>query len=349
MEDEILHKLEHAVEDKVFPGAVVGVVRTNGEKLVLPMGNFTYDTNSPKVKDYTSYDVASITKSVPTASVALKLVEEGRLELDKKVADYLPELHTSHKEEMLIRHLLTYSVAGKFPTPGFSFQTATAASMWKGFYSIELKFPPGSAMQYSNYPMILLTKVLERIAGKTIDRLGSEYFFEPLEMQSATFFPKDKNTVPPTEVDDWRGLMQGVVHDETAFILERDGEITGCAGLFINAPDLLTFIEMLLNNGVHASKKYFKPETITAMCTNQLQSAGASMGLGWELNDPLFMGRFATATTFGKTGFTGTSCVIDIKRGIGLVLLSNRTYPKRGTTDGIRSLRRDIADIVFKP
>ena len=61
------------------------------------------------------------------------------------------------------------------------------------------------------------------------------------------------------------------------------------------------------------------------------------------------MGKYAHPRTFGKTGFTGTSCVVDLERGKALVILSNRTFPKRPKNDdAIYQLRADIADIVLE-
>ncbi len=347
MKEVIKDRLNRAVKEKVFPGGVVGVVQKNGEKVIIPAGSFTYDEGSRVVEAETPYDLASLTKSIPTASVALSLIEQGKLSLDDQFTLFVPECTNQYREKILIRHLLTYSIIGNLPTPGFSFQTATAETMWQNLLSVDLKYPPGDVSQYSNMPALFLTKVIERVTGKGIDVLGREYFFEPLDMLSAIFLPLDHESVPPTEIDAWRGLVQGFVHDETSYILQRDNEASCCAGLFANAPDILKFIEMLLNEGKLHGKRYFSPETVRTMYTNQLASIGASMGLGWELNDPQFMGRFSSETMFGKTGFTGTSCVLDIPRGVGYVLLSNRTYPKRTSADAIRQVRRDISDIVF--
>ena len=104
----------------------------------------------------------------------------------------------------------------------------------------------------------------------------------------------------------------------------------GHAGLFSTADDILTFLEALIAGTFPAVVR------------------GAQEGLGWQLADERFMGKDAGKRTFGKTGFTGTSVVCDVERGIALVILSNRTYPKRPPNDdAIYAFRRDIADIVL--
>ncbi|HEX7651712.1 MAG TPA: serine hydrolase domain-containing protein [Candidatus Paceibacterota bacterium] len=346
MKNQIRQRLERAISDRVCPGAVAGVAYRDGRRETVSAGRFTYEAESPLVRDDTAYDVASITKSIPTNCLALKLVEEGRLGLDDHLTKYLPDFHNNYGDQVRIRHLLTYALIPNFPTPGFVLEKATPAEIRENMLAVDLLFPPGKKVKYSNYPALLLTMALERITGQPLDVLAAQYFFDPLGMDSSTFAPPDPSAIPPTEIDAWRGLVQGVVHDETSYVMSRERP-SGCAGLFSNAPDILTFLEMLLREGELGGTRYFNPETVRQMHTNQVADAGASMGLGWELSEPRFMGAHASAATFGKTGFTGTSCVIDIARGAAFVLLSNRTYPKRGSADAINELRRDISDIVL--
>ena len=345
-ESLIRERLERAVKEKVFPGACVGIVNAHGDRIIIPVGNFTYELDSPKVTNETAYDVASITKSIPTGCVAMALVEEGKMSLDDHITKFLPKYKNNFSDQVLIRHLLTYSVVVDFSDPNFSIEKAMPEEVRHNILTTDLKFPPGQIAQYTNSPALLLTMVIEKITGSTLDKVADEYFFKSLGMNHSTFYPADTASIPPTEITKWRGLIQGIVHDETSFVLgkERPG---GCAGLFSNVPDLLTFLEMLLHNGELNGKRYFSQEMITQMHANQLSNSEGCMGLGWELSEPRFMGKFETPDMFGKTGFTGTVCVIDIDRGDAFVMLSNRTYPKRTSPDAINEVRRDISDIVF--
>jgi CubicO group peptidase (beta-lactamase class C family) len=195
---------------------------------------------------------------------------------------------------------------------------------------------PGES-HYSNLPAYLLGIIAERVGGKKIDVLARETFFEPLNM-SSTFFglgPESTDisvysTIAPTETEE-SGDVVGIVHDESARAFAREGIAVGHAGLFSNAPDLTTFLEALLAGSFPYIVK------------------GAQKGLGWELNRGTFMGSHFGPRTFGKTGFTGTSVVCDCDRGIGLVILSNRTYPSRPhNNEAISAFRRSIADLVLK-
>ena len=193
--------------------------------------------------------------------------------------------------------------------------------------------------------------VIERVTEVTLDKLAQDRFFTPLGMQRTTFFPESFpiDEIAPSESVGWRGIVQGMVHDESAYICKKDGKIMGHAGLFSAAPDLLNFLEVLLHHGTIGSKTYFSKHIVDLMQTNQIPELHDFTGLGWELNQSRYMGKYATPHTFGKTGFTGTLCVGDVHKGVAYVVLSNRTYPKR-PTDGtaINAFRNKIGEIILK-
>jgi CubicO group peptidase (beta-lactamase class C family) len=140
-------------------------------------------------------------------------------------------------------------------------------------------------------------------------------------------------------------VIQGEVHDESAWALPW---AVGSAGLFSTVPDLLTFLSMLLNGGTWKGVRFFSEGTIQSMSTNQIARLGSCTGLGWELNQPHYMGEHCSDHSIGKTGFTGCMCLCDLGQGTGIVLLSNCTYPRRKPDkELINSVRRDIADIIL--
>lgn len=221
----------------------------------------------------------------------------------------------------------------------------------KAIFTTEFKSRPGRKFFYTNANSILLGLVAERILGNCLDELGKEYFFQPLEMDRTSFRPLEKfnsKEIAPTEIQEWRGgLVQGEIHDESAFILDKK-MVVGSAGLFSTAPDILNFLKMLLNGGTINGKKYLSAEIIKQIQTNQLSDISQYAGLGWELNQP-YMGSYRSDKTFGKTGFTGCVCVCDIEREVAFVILSNYTYPIRKSSANLSNkFRSDIADIVFK-
>lgn len=322
MDKRIEVRVQQAIEEKVFPGCVIGLVRKNGERTILPIGKSIYGPGKD-VTEKTVYDLASVTKSIPLASLAAIYIAEKKVALSDTVTTYIPELR--HDYGATIEDLLTYRVRGvrmsdlknKEPeevreyifTHGFDAKSETS--------------------QYTNLPAFLLGEVLGRVSGESLDTMAKEYFFMPLRIRSMTFFPLDTASCAPTEMQD--GVeIRGIVHDESARVFAKNKEAVGHAGLFSTARDLLTFLEALLQGAY--------PAVVDA----------AQKGLGWQVRDQNFMGQYAGLKTFGKTGFTGTSIVCDAERGIGFVILSNRTYPKRPPDQSaILAFRRDIANIIL--
>ena len=338
---------EKAISSHVFPGCVVGFVTREGDIGVFPFGRTTYENDSPEVRPDTIYDVASITKSIPTGSLALQLVGEGALDINAKLIDYLPEFDNSDRENILIKHLLTYTVSGCRMA---SLIDRSAEEMRKALLSSEFANRPGEAFKYSNLPAALLGFVIERITGNTIDHLAEERLFNPLGMKRTTFHPEllNKDEIAPTEIDDWRGLVHGFVHDESAYVAKREGIIMGHAGLFSTAPDILNFLEMLLNDGSLSGRRYFSEDVAGLMEKNQIAHLNGSAGLGWELNRPHFMGEKCSPRVCGKAGFTGTVCVCDREKGVAWLILSNRTFPKRSAdSSAINSFRKEMGDLIY--
>ena len=331
MRKEIENRVKRAIEGKVFPGCVIGTIRTNGSREILPFGHFTYDADAPAVREDTIYDLASITKSIPTASLTSMLVEEGKLQLTDAVVKYLPELQNDFGAT--IENLLTYRVCGAQMS---TLKDRTSDEILLYVFEHGFEGPPRDP-QYTNLPALLLGLVVERIGRAPLDVLAQEYFFGPLGMKDTTFFTMSGFTksrhCAPTEIADGEEI-QGIVHDESARVFATSGKAVGHAGLFSTAPDILNFLDALLH------RKY------------QNVVEGAQKGLGWQLDQSWFMGSNRGRLAFGKTGFTGTSVVVDIERGIAFVILSNRTYPKRphdaaSIHSAINKFRADIADILL--
>lgn len=350
MKGEIQNKIIQAIEEKMFPACVVGVVRTNGNRFVVPGGKFTFDAGAQTVQENTIFDVASVTKSIPTSSLALKLIDEGRLKMEDKLINFVPEFCNSDREDVLIKHLFTQTLDYDFRLSAY--KNKSANEILNVIFTTEFKSKPGTKFFYTNATSILLGIVVEKIFKGFLDKLGEKYFFEPLKMARTSFDPLQKfkkEEIVPTEAQEWRGsIVQGEVHDESAHVL-RQKMVVGSAGVFSTVPDLLNFLEMLLNNGSLGGKKYFSPEIIKQMQTNQLADIGQYLGLGWELNQSRYMGKHCRPKTFGKTGFTGCVCICDIEREVGFVILSNYTYPiRKPDAILINKFRSDIADIIFE-
>lgn len=327
--NEIITLAEQAVARRVFPGCVVRV-QHGREKFHGAFGRHTYEADSPAVEEGTVYDLASVTKSVVLATLAHQLLASKQISLTTKLIEYVPEYCGGYRDDIMVRHLLTYTIGGLRMS---ELKDKSADEITDIILHFEPIHPPGEKFEYSNMPAFLLGLMLEKLLGP-LDRAAEERIFKPLEMSSTTFFPTH---AAPSEID-YRGLVHNIVHDESAYVFRKAGRTVGHAGLFSTAPDLMKFL-----NGFHSGR--MDPALAE---TNQIPHLGLFAGLGWELNQGHFMGVHRSPTTFGKTGFTGCSVVCDVKREISIVILSNRTFPRRpADLSAINSFRSAVCDIVF--
>lgn len=340
LREKITFIATRAIAEEVFPGCAIGVIRKNGDHIVLPFGNFTYEHDSPQVQPDTVYDVASVTKSIPTSSLALYLIDQGKLRLDDALIKYVPEYEGSNRDAITIYHLLTQTLQ-------FSFTMASVADLGsevilKKIFHATLLSIPGSTYHYANATSILLGMVIERVLRVPLETAAEDIFFRPLAMMQTTFDPSQH--VPPSEIVSGK-IIQSIVHDEsTRALLPLH---VGAAGLFASAPDLLHFLQMLLADGVYDGKRFLSAAIIRKIYSIKSTTASPYFGLGWELSAS-WMGKGLGKSLFGKTGFTGCMVACDPEKGIGIVMLSNHTFPKRTPDkERINSVRRNLLRSVL--
>ncbi len=349
--DEVGHLLDGYVERRAFPGGVVAVGHRGKLAYLRAFGTQTYDEESPAVTPETIYDIASLTKVVATTTMAMILVDEGRLDLETPVTSFLPAFRGGGKELVTVRHLLTHSSGIEWWSPLFK-EIEGAPAYLERIQAIPLVSPPGTVEKYSDLGLILLGAILERVAGEPLEEFVARRVFTPLGMETTTYRPLAAHTdwasrIAPTENDPWRDrVLRGEVHDENAFAL---GGVAPHAGLFSTAGDLARFAQMLLWRGVYDQQRLVSAPTFDSFTRRAGVAPGSSRGLGWDTKSPAgsSAGTLFSADAFGHTGFTGTSMWIDPDRQLFVILLTNRVHPTRDN-NLIREARPAVADAVVR-
>lgn len=331
---------EKAIAEKVFSKAVVGFVSPEGSEVR------AYNTPEDSL-----FDIASVTKVCPTSTLALKRILEGRLDLDDRVLDFIPELRTNYREHILVRHLLTHSLDYRMPMS--SLKDLPPEKILDSLFSYHFNRFPGTVFNYGNPASILLGIVLMRISGTLLSEMAEKELFVPLGMSHSGWDPLkrfSKEEIVATEEDAWRGrIIQGEIHDESAFKLRRFFPV-GSAGMFSTVPDLLKFVQMILGNGMFNGQRILPEGILKLVSTNALEGRvrGACTALGFELDAEKFMGKVHRPRMFGKTGFTGSSIVADAESKRAVVLLSNFTYPHReSSAERINDFRSKLSELTF--
>ena len=344
--DETRHLLAAYVAGHAFPGAALAVGYRGTLVLDAAAGKLDYSPDSPAVTGDTIYDLASVSDVVGTASAVMILVDSGRLLLDAKAQDYLPEFQGTDKEKVRVSDLLQQSAGLPASTPIYRDAHGYGEFM-KRVYATPLEYAPGSRSVESDLGMILVGEIAARAGGHPLDQLLTSRLLGPLGLTSTMYEPPQEmlSRIAPTENDPWRRrVLRGEVDDENAYAL---GGVAGNAGLFGTEHDLAVFAQLMLNRGLYDHQRYFKPETVDRF-TGAPNSKGRAEALIWQKpSDSSWTGKAFSPAAFGQTGFTGTSIWIDPERQLFIVLLTNRVHPTRDN-DKITEARQAITASIFR-
>ncbi len=336
--------LERAVKEDQLPGAVL-VVGHQG-KIVhrKAYGSRSLTPRREPMTVDTIFDCASLTKVVATTSAIMILLEEGKVRLNDRVTEYLPEF-AAGDSPITVRQLLTHFSGLR---PDVDLKPA-----WSGYQTgVRLAFQekptvtPGSRFIYSDINFILLGEIVRRVAGKTLPEFCRRRIFGPVGMRRSMFNPPAslRRLIAPSERTDGKTVLRGVVHDPTTRYM---GGVAGHAGLFSTADDLSRFASMMLAGGRSGSARVFSPLTVEKMTTPQTPpNQPIQRGLGWDIESPFSAnrGELLPVGSYGHTGFTGTSMWIDPITKTFVILLANSVHPK--LRPPISSLRSRVATAV---
>ena len=231
---------------------------------------------------------------------------------------------------MTIKHLLTHT-AGLPPFKQYFLMDGEEKTRLDSVYNTEPVIGLEEEIIYSDVGLITLGKVAEQVSGFPLDELVDSLVFKPLDMNTTFYNPPSAklHRIVPTEiVEGYRfGLIHGEVHDENAHSL---GGVAGHAGLFSTAEDLAIFSQMMLNGGIYGWKRIFKEETVKLFTSKANVVEGSSPCLGWDSPDGKTSGGvYLSDSSFGHTGYTGTSLWIDPENDMFVILLTNAVHPDR--------------------
>lgn len=343
-----------------FPGAVLLVVQ-NGEIIkrsaygdarkyadggeLLP--------SPQKMRTDTLFDIASNTKMFATNLALMKLVSEGKLDVNAPIEQYMPDYQGGGRDTRLVRDLLTHT-AGYAPQVRF-FTPDNGVS--KSLYSQNpqrtdqlllnrVPFAMGRNVKavYSDTDYMLLGMLVERLTGMGLDAYVEHQIYQPLGLTNTLFNPllkgRAKAEFAATEIqgnsrggrvsfDNMREyVLQGEVHDEKAFY--SLGGVAGHAGLFSTVDDLAVLGQLLLNGGGYGQTQIFDEAVLQQFI--KPEERDDSYGLGWRRaghgQSKWHFGPYASAQAYGHTGWTGTVSVIDPKYDLAIFLLTNARHSK---------------------
>ncbi len=323
-----------------------GAWRTDG-----PTGGIRPLEDPVPMTPATVFDLASVTKVMATTFAVMLLVDDGVLDVDAPVHAYLPDFRGGGKDAITLRHLLTHR-AGLSQWQPVYYHASDSDAAYRYIRDLPLAWGVGEGRHYSDLGFMLLGRIVEQVAGAPLDAFLRARLYGPLMLETTGFRsataggaggargsatavagafaatshgnPYEYRMVHDStfgyriagDADAWTGwrrrTLVGEVNDGNAFHAFEG--MAGHAGLFSDAADLRVLVQLLLDRGEHAGRRYLRAATVDAF----LEPAGDGQALGWQVPDG------APAGSFSHTGFTGTYVLGVPARGLAVVLLTNR-------------------------
>lgn len=341
-----------------FPGAVLLVVK-DGVVIKHTAYGYAQRYNSDAqplaepvaMQPDTLFDIASNTKMYATNYALMRLVSEGKLNVNLPIQHYFPEYQGDGREQRTVKDLL-YHTAGYPPEVHF-FRPDNRHG--PEFYSLnkahtehliltQVPFATelGQQAVYSDVDYMLLGMLIERITAQPLDQYLEQHFYQALGLSNTVFNPLlkgiDKSRLAATELNgnsrggrvdfpaNRQGVILGEVHDEKAFYAFQG--VAGHAGLFSTARDLALLMAVSLQGGGYGWQQFFDQATLQQFISPSPYDH--KFGLGWRTavqgDLSWHFGAYASDYAYGHTGWTGTATVIDPEQQLMVVLLTNKKH-----------------------
>ena len=367
--------IEEAIANKEIPGAVLAVVRNGKMAYLKAYGNKRIYPNTEPMTANTIFDMASCSKSMSTAICTMILAERGKIRLLDPVSRYIPGFKDWESEDgkdkkvIRITDLLTHSSGLPPYAPAAELEkkygSPNPTGLMEYIAGCKRDFKPQTDFQYSCLNFITLQHIIETVSGQSLRDFARENIFNVLGMNHTDYLPcqRDKNgqwvntansrlstldfqltRVAPTEKQPNGQVLCGQVHDPLARIL--NGGISGNAGVFSCAEDIAILCAALQNGGEWNGRRILSPQGVKAMRTVPRSTAALGRSLGWDVFTAYASnsGDFFSPNTYGHTGYTGTSIVIDPDNDTSVILLINAVHPEDGHS--VVRLRSLVANVV---
>jgi serine-type D-Ala-D-Ala carboxypeptidase len=370
--------IESAIVDGVFPSASILVARE---------GEVIHAAQYGGAREDTCFDIASLTKPVSTATIAMFLVSEELLKLEDTVYQWLGGARLPEHKQMTVERLLSHTSGLPAWQPHYLNLPISLIGTDAGrrivldeCYSESPEYKPGEKTIYSDIGYTILGEILSQAGGAPLDELFTRYVARALNL-SNTFFvhtmgapfqtTKKRTTtsaeqhVPtqthnkkgtgtekrhrfaPTEDCPWR---ERVIHGE---VHDQNsyalGGISGQAGLFSTASDLNTFITEITRS-IRGESDWLPKQILERFIPRSKTKPDVdSYALGW--NHPgkhnSSSGNHFSPNSIGHLAYTGCSFWIDLDQDFWIILLTNRIHPST-TNEKIRSFRPAIHDLIYR-
>jgi beta-N-acetylhexosaminidase len=372
---------QNGIQEQAYPGCRVLVIKNESIIIDRSYGHLTYENKDPVTRK-TVYDLASITKIVASTAALMRLYDEGEINLNYSLCDYVALPDTAACYNVNLREMMSHYAqlpawipfyletmnSGKIrpelyreqAVSGFSTLVADDLYIKDSYVDSIYAAIAGAALRskkeykYSDLGYYYVKSMIESISGVPLERYVDSVFYQPMGLPSMGYLPLNKmqkDIIAPTEYDliYRKQLIHGHVHDPGAAMM---GGVGGHAGVFSTAEDLGIMMYMFMNKGTYGGVQYVKKSTLDEFTSCQFCDEGNRRAIGFDKpsleknSGPTC--NAASALSFGHSGFTGTLAWADPKEDLVYVFLSNRVYPNADNTKLLKmDIRTDIQEVIY--
>ncbi|MDI3341373.1 MAG: serine hydrolase domain-containing protein [Sphaerobacter sp.] len=283
--DSLHQAVQAAMERWSVPGITVGILR-DGQIETFGYGVASLETAYP-IRPDSLLQIGSISK-VFTATLIMRLVEAGKLDLDTPVITYLPELRLADataQQTITLRHLLAHTSGlegDRFTDYGIG--DDALAKCVAEFHTLRQYTAPGELWSYCNSGFYLAGRVVEKVLGTTFEAAMKEWVFDPLGLDRAFFFAHEAIVYPVsvghTEVE------PGSSQQQVARLYPLPRCVNAAGGIISNVENLLKFARFHLGDGTVDGTPVLSRASLEQM--QQPQTAAGNFaeayGIGWALS-----------------------------------------------------------------
>ncbi|MCB0349784.1 MAG: serine hydrolase [Bdellovibrionales bacterium] len=336
-----IKKITHENLCDYTPGLCLQVVQSGKLKANLRLG-----------ETYKYYDLASLTKIIFTVPAFMALYDEKRIGLNDHVSQILNWWPHSQTQ---LSQVLSHSARLPWWAPFYKkinlkSSVAIRREQVQKILS-KTKLTRSKKSVYSDLDFILLGFVLEALHDASLldvwQNVGWSENVPSLHFNVSNKLKYKKSLYAPTERCPWRKkILQGEVHDDNTWAF---GGVSTHAGLFGQIEDVTKYGMILRDSLRGKNTDFVSPRTIKKFSRRAVSRAYGDWALGFMMptRGSASCGQYFSPTSFGHTGFTGTSFWYDPKKDLQVVLLSNRVHPSRENKKFVE-LRPLIHDLIVK-
>ena len=373
-----------SVRQKAFPGAQIVVLKDGKEILNKNYGYHTYDSIHMVTKN-SIYDLASITKPTAGAFALMSLYEDGLLDINSPLSNYIKYFKNTRVGDMKVIDYLQHITGIRSWIPfhettkkdNGDFKKKTLSFIYKKRYNIKLtdslylyknykkeiykqikntNFIEGDTVLYSGLFYYLIPEIVKTLSGDDFDSY-LEKIYQKAGLETMVFNPLKKfqlNQIVPTEDDNFFRNFQihGVVHDEGAAMMNG---VSANAGLFSTGSDLSKFYQIFLDEDIENEDQVIDNKVVKLFTDYENENLKFYRGLGFDKPKPRYdinnctYSRYVSNSSYGHSGYTGTFFWVDPEHNLIFVFLSNRVYDSRDNRKiSELNIRTNIHDLIYE-